>query len=86
MFIYVCRDALTHTITVVLGNAYLSLYFMSNQDPNMLKQCVSAYTQAVSSVTSCTVVPSFATLSLQEKDPVAANNPDLHFNKATVSN
>ena len=52
----------------------------------MLKQCVSAYTQAVSSVTSCTVVPSFATLSLQEKDPVAANNPDLHFNKATVSN
>lgn len=51
---------------MVLGNAYISLFFMSNQDPKILKQCVSAYTQA-------------------ERDPVAANNPDLHFNIATVS-
>ena len=34
--------------TVVLGNAYLSLFFMTNQDPKLLKQCVSAYNQAVS--------------------------------------
>ncbi|KAG8193579.1 hypothetical protein JTE90_000216 [Oedothorax gibbosus] len=30
----------------VLGNAYLSLYFTTDQDPNLLKQCLSSYNQA----------------------------------------
>ena len=38
-------------LSVVLGNAYLSLFFMSNQDPKILKQCTSAYNQAVSTYT-----------------------------------
>ncbi len=38
-------------LSVVLGNAYLSLFFMSNQDPQILKQCTSAYSQAVSTRT-----------------------------------
>lgn len=33
---------------VILGNAYLSLFFMTGQDPKILKQCISAYIQAVS--------------------------------------
>ena len=33
--------------TVILGNAYLSLFFSSQQDSKILKQCVSAYSQAV---------------------------------------
>ena len=37
-----------HFSAVVLGNAYLSLFFMTNQDAKVLKQCNSAYAQAVS--------------------------------------
>ncbi len=37
-------------LSVVLGNAYLSLFFVSNQDPQILKQCTSAYSQAVSTM------------------------------------
>jgi len=33
--------------TVILGNAYLSLYFTNQQDSKILKQCISAYSQAV---------------------------------------
>lgn len=32
----------------ILGNAYLSLYFTTDQNPNLLKQCLSAYNHAVS--------------------------------------
>ncbi len=51
---------------MILGNAYLSVFFMTGQDPKVLKQCISAYVQA-------------------EKDPLSATNPDLHYNRATVS-
>ncbi|KFM81128.1 Tetratricopeptide repeat protein 5, partial [Stegodyphus mimosarum] len=30
----------------ILGNAYLSLYFSTDQNPNMIKQCLSSYNQA----------------------------------------
>ena len=33
---------------VILGNAYMSQFFTVNQDPQLLKQCSSAYAQAVS--------------------------------------
>ena len=42
------------THTVILGNAYLSLYFTSQQDSKILKQCISAYSQAV-----CIQMPQF---------------------------
>ncbi|XP_064393711.1 tetratricopeptide repeat protein 5-like [Halichondria panicea] len=58
-------DVSDGTSWMVLGNAYLSLFFVSNQDPQILKQCTSAYSQA-------------------EKDSFVSNNPDLHFNKATL--
>ncbi|GFX14879.1 tetratricopeptide repeat protein 5 [Trichonephila clavipes] len=32
----------------ILGNAYLSLYFSTDQNPNLLKQCLSAYNHAFS--------------------------------------
>lgn len=32
----------------ILGNAYLSLYFTTDQNPNLLKQCLSSYGQAYS--------------------------------------
>ncbi len=35
--------------SVVLGNAYLSLFFVSNQDPKILSLAMRAYQQAVSS-------------------------------------
>lgn len=47
----------------VLGNAYLSFFFCGSQSPQLIKQCMTAYSQAY-------------------KDPVARNNPDLHFNRA----
>lgn len=47
----------------VLGNAYLSFFFCGSQSPQLIKQCMTAYSQAF-------------------KDPVARNNPDLHFNRA----
>lgn len=50
---------------MVLGNAYLSLFFAAGQNPKSLKQSMSAYSQA-------------------EKDPVARNNPDLHFNRSVA--
>ncbi|XP_076448963.1 tetratricopeptide repeat protein 5-like [Babylonia areolata] len=31
---------------LILGNAYLSLFFSGGQDPRVLKQCMSAYSQA----------------------------------------
>ena len=77
---------------MVLGNAYLSLFLMTNHDPKLLKQCVSAYNHAVS--TTPFLTPLFVILAIlinslifypQEKDSVTANNPDLHFNRATVS-
>ena len=37
-----------YALVVILGNAYLSLFFMTGQDPKVLKQCISAYTHAVS--------------------------------------
>lgn len=49
----------------ILGNAYLSLFFLGSQSPSLLKQCLASYARA-------------------EKDPVAASNPDLHFNRAMV--
>lgn len=49
----------------VLGNAYLSLFFIGSHSPSLLKQCLASYARA-------------------EKDPVAASNPDLHFNRAMV--
>ena len=45
--------------TVVLGNAYLSLFFITNQDAKVLKQCSSAYSQAVS-LQSWQKLPSFS--------------------------
>lgn len=33
---------------VVLGNAYLSLFFFAGQNPGSLKQCMAAYKRAVS--------------------------------------
>jgi len=32
----------------ILGNAYLSLFFTTDQNPNLLKQCLSAYSHAYS--------------------------------------
>ncbi|XP_055947942.1 tetratricopeptide repeat protein 5-like [Argiope bruennichi] len=32
----------------ILGNAYLSLYFTTDQNPNLLKQCLSAYNHSFS--------------------------------------
>ena len=34
--------------TDILGNAYLSLFFSGAQSPQILKQCMTAYSQAVS--------------------------------------
>nr|KAG5707484.1 hypothetical protein BaRGS_011988 [Batillaria attramentaria] len=34
------------TSWLILGNAYLSLFFSGGQDPKILKQCMSAYSQA----------------------------------------
>ncbi|KAK7114758.1 tetratricopeptide repeat protein 5-like isoform X2 [Littorina saxatilis] len=34
------------TSWLILGNAYLSLFFSGGQDPKVLKQCMSAYSQA----------------------------------------
>lgn len=31
----------------ILGNAHLSYFFVIQQNPNVLKQCLSAYSQAV---------------------------------------
>ncbi|XP_054713121.1 tetratricopeptide repeat protein 5-like [Uloborus diversus] len=31
----------------ILGNAYLSLYFITDQNPNLIKQCLSSYNQAI---------------------------------------
>lgn len=31
----------------VLGNAYLSLFFCGSQSPQLIKQCMTAYSQAV---------------------------------------
>ncbi|XP_076109796.1 tetratricopeptide repeat protein 5-like [Mytilus galloprovincialis] len=53
------------TSWLVLGNAYLSLFFAAGQNPKSLKQSMSAYLQA-------------------EKDSVAKNNPDLHFNRSVA--
>ncbi|XP_052233486.1 tetratricopeptide repeat protein 5-like isoform X2 [Dreissena polymorpha] len=50
---------------LILGNAYLSLFFSKGQNPKILQQAMSAYKQA-------------------EKDPVARNHPDLHFNRSAV--
>ena len=44
-------------VSVILGNAYLSLFFSGGQDPRVLKQCMSAYSQAVSIVTSAYAIP-----------------------------
>ena len=33
---------------MVLGNAYLAVFFKSNQDNRLLQQCANAYVQAVS--------------------------------------
>lgn len=49
--------------SVVLGNAYLSLFFASNQSTKILKLCMSAYQQAVS--ISVTFLYSCAVLLLQ---------------------
>ena len=35
-------------VIVVLGNAYLSLFFFAGQNPGSLKQCMAAYKRAVS--------------------------------------
>lgn len=32
----------------ILGNAHLSRFFVISQNPKILKQCISAYSQAVS--------------------------------------
>ena len=37
-----------HTHTVIMGSAYLVIYIGVEQDPKLLKQCVSAYLNAVS--------------------------------------
>ena len=34
--------------TVILGNAFLSLFFTANQSQKILQQCLGAYQQAVS--------------------------------------
>lgn len=34
--------------TVILGNAYVSLFFTCGQNPQMSQQALSAYTQSVS--------------------------------------
>lgn len=47
----------------ILGNAHLSRFFVISQNPKILKQCISAYSQA-------------------ERDIVAKNTSDLHYNKA----
>lgn len=33
----------------ILGNAHLSYFFVIQQNPNVLKQCLSSYSQAVKS-------------------------------------
>ena len=45
---------------VVLGNAYLSVFFATNQDSKMLQLCANAYGQAVSSDTYSLFEFSFA--------------------------
>jgi hypothetical protein len=44
----VFHSKLSFFLSVILGNAYLSLFFNMNQSPKVLKQCLSAYVQAVS--------------------------------------
>jgi tetratricopeptide (TPR) repeat protein len=61
----VTLDVTDGTSWMVLGNAYLAVYFTVEQDPKLLQQANSAYVQA-------------------EKDPITVNNPDLHFNMATL--
>ncbi|XP_045192909.1 tetratricopeptide repeat protein 5-like isoform X3 [Mercenaria mercenaria] len=50
---------------LILGNAYLSLFFSTGQSAKILQQAMSAYKQA-------------------ESDPVARNNADLHYNRASA--
>ena len=52
---YVSIATLIFSDAVVMGNAHLSMYFSIDQDPKLLKQCASAYQQAVSSsdLTEC---------------------------------
>ena len=58
------NDVALHRIrTVVLGNAYLSLFFITNQDAKVLKQCSSAYSQAVS-LQSWLKLPSLALMAM----------------------
>jgi tetratricopeptide (TPR) repeat protein len=61
----VAEDVKDGTSWMILGNAYLSLFFTTSSDPKLLKQSMSAYLQA-------------------ERSSEAANNPDLHYNKATL--
>lgn len=53
------------TSWLILGNAYMSLFFAVGQASQALDQSMKAYAQA-------------------EKDPVARDNPDLHFNRAVA--
>ena len=69
--------------TVILGNAYLSLAFVSSSDPKLLKQSLSAYQQAVCDGDNPQLKYQSVKLT-QERDSGAANNPDLHYNRATV--
>ena len=87
-----CTHTHTHTIKkipVILGNAYLSMFFTTSSEPKLLKQSMSAYQQAVRhsllfSIPSLLFLPPTCRHREQERDSGVANNPDLHFNKATV--
>lgn len=45
-------DTLDGTSWAILGNAHLSSFFTISQNPKTLRQCMSAYTQAVSGINS----------------------------------
>uniref|UniRef100_A0A673HHJ5 Cell division cycle protein 27 homolog n=1 Tax=Sinocyclocheilus rhinocerous TaxID=307959 RepID=A0A673HHJ5_9TELE len=60
-------DVTDGTSWYILGNAYISMFFTSGQNPQLSQQALSAYAQA------------------EKIDKASSMNPDLHFNRATVT-
>lgn len=65
------QDGLSWTI---LGNAYLSSFFGIQQNPKILKQCLSAYTQAVSIIFFLIICYNILPNNIFKKDDLLVTN------------
>ncbi|KAJ8979943.1 hypothetical protein NQ317_002022 [Molorchus minor] len=62
----------------ILGNAHLSSFFGIEQNPNILKQCLRAYSQAlIQGLPANNITVEI----VRKKDLVAKSTSDLHYNK-----